>query len=238
MNNKRIEEILSAGFGDHDGELGQLTDAERRELTAAKHMKQGLGALRDVPECQLSNERLRNAILASAVQPRRFSAWNLASVAVACVAVAVVAVQTLSLPERSTPVAINDDREVGTVPSGTLGTDNGSTNAAVQTDTKDSETLVAKAGGSRSPATSLENLSVPEAFEPAYRKNESEDDFASIIRDISISAETTSVNVVPPTVSEPEEHEPLVVVDSASVSRNGAARAKEVASYGDVVFGG
>jgi hypothetical protein len=35
-----------------------------------------------------------------------------------------------------------------------------------------------------------------------------------------------------------EERAPVVVVDSSTVSDNGAARAKEVASYADVVFGG
>jgi hypothetical protein len=211
-----------------DAVLAQMTNAQRNEFRLSNTIHAGLDSLKDVPEHQLSNERLRTAILATAVQPRRFSGWSLATAGVACLAVGLVALRAMSPTPSEGPVATNEPTVApfATGPDNASALDNGQTQIEAPREDRrnNSPTLVAK---------SVERETAP--MDPEYRLNESA--LASIVKsmDFSVGEEpeaATSMKV------DGAGKDSIVVVDPNSRTRNGAAKATEMASYGDVVFGG
>lgn len=81
MNRKREEELMQLAFGDLRREMGASreidTDPEAAKTYQAYcEMRDGLKALRDIPEMQLSTERLRDAILREGLHPKRGPVWN------------------------------------------------------------------------------------------------------------------------------------------------------------------
>ena len=64
-----------------DGQVSfeKLSATEQKEAQAFMHLRQDLRMLNDVPEHQMSNERLRDAILAASIQKKASPAsglWN------------------------------------------------------------------------------------------------------------------------------------------------------------------
>lgn len=110
MNRKREEELMQLAFGDLRREecrsfaSGIENDPEAEKMYGAYcEMREGLKALRDVPEMQLSTERLRDAILREGLAPKRESrfnfGWLAAPIAVgACAFVVVTAMRQPASP--------------------------------------------------------------------------------------------------------------------------------------------
>ena len=264
MNKKRIDEVLKAAFG--EGELRIATDAERAELRLANRLRDGLSALkevpehqlsnerlreaiyarmtpaerrqrvvdqavfdglqtlRDVPEHQLSNERLRNAILGSGVRPRRVNLWGYAAAGIACLAVAAIFFRGDFQPKPDpVHVALNDAPRVAPGADATLGL-SGEETPMVRRQPEAATTRP-------DPPTTTVN---PESVSPDYHTKLA-DGFGAVISNAAFGQEN-EVEVAPAALDAgPKE---VVVVDPASRTRNGAAAATEVASYGDVVIGG
>lgn len=111
--------ILQAAFGEADASaLAQVnaslsSDAGlAREFESLKQMKDALKDLKEVPECQLSIDRVRDAILSRSVRPQRRAVWLWPSL-VGAAATALVLVllsqeapqQSIASPSRSVVVA-------------------------------------------------------------------------------------------------------------------------------------
>lgn len=270
MKNKRIDEILKSAFGEMNRGIGPLDEEERVEFEKARAIREGLAALKDVPECQLSNERLRDAvmaqmtnaqrnefrlsntihagldslkdvpehqlsnerlqtaILATAVQPRRFNGWSLATAGVACLALGLVALRAMTPTQTEAPVVRNEP----TVAPFATGPDNASALENGQTQIEAPNT-----GGSSSAPTlvakSVERETAP--MDPEYRLSESA--LAGIVKSMDFSA-TEEPEPMATMKTDATAKDSIVVVDPNSRTRNGAAKATEMASYGDVVFGG
>jgi hypothetical protein len=273
MNKRRIDEILKCAFGELDGDLGRLTDAERSELEKMRRVRKGLAALKDVPECQLgserlhaailgrmtdaersehermqvvhdgmralkdvpecqlSNERLKDAILGSAVRPRRISAWSVATAGVACAAIALIALRGMGGPLERDMVVVNDPAST----AGPLGSDNASSILGEQSkiftppSTRVSET--SDEGGSDVAVAPV----VTEPSGPEFHKGTGE--FGNLISNRDL-VQDPEVAITPVALTSTAEREVVVVVDPDSVTRNGAAKATEMDSYSNVVFGG
>lgn len=114
MNRKREDELMQLAFGDlrrddSQGLHAQVeTDPEAAKAYGAYcEMRDGLRALKEIPEMQLSTERLRDAILKEGLQPKRESAWNWSWLAtpIAVGACAFVVVVALRKPAMDTPLA-------------------------------------------------------------------------------------------------------------------------------------
>lgn len=267
MKDKRIDEILKSAFGEMNRGIGPLNDEERVEFEKARAIREGLVALKDVPECQLSNERLRDAVLASmsnaqrnefrlsntihegldalkdvpehqlsnerlqtailatAVQPRRFNGWSLATAGVACLAIGLVALRALT-PEPTQPTVVRNET-VEPSPSGpdhTSVSATGQSKIDVPTRETESSSLVVKNQTRETAPT-----------DPDYRL--AANAFSDYVRSMDI--ESSEAPVAPEAVDAGSEStETIVVVDPNSRTRNGAAKATEMASYGNVVFGG
>lgn len=112
MNRKREEELMQLAFGDlRREESGRLQAELNGDPEAVKafdvycEMREGLKALRDVPEMQLSTERLREAILRDGLQPKRTPAWNWSWLAtpIAVGACAFVVVSAMRKPAEILP---------------------------------------------------------------------------------------------------------------------------------------
>jgi len=115
MNRKREEELMQLAFGDLRREMGHVQGEISADPEAAKtyqaycEMREGLKALRDVPEMQLSTERLRDAILKEGLQPKPASGWNWSWLAtpIAVGACAFVVVTMMRKPATPFPGAEN-----------------------------------------------------------------------------------------------------------------------------------
>src|SRR5687768_3632873 len=119
MNRRLEEELLQTAFGEASPEEMALLESRvmsdpeaAKALRTYQFMKEGLKDLGDVPEHQLSTERLRHAILEQGLKPKRESGnpfvWLLMPAAVAALAFVVV----FNRPQSSGPstgpsVAIN-----------------------------------------------------------------------------------------------------------------------------------
>lgn len=272
MKDKRIDEILKSAFGDLNRGLGPLTEEERLEFEKARAIRDGLAALKDVPECQLSterlrdavyasmtpaqrtefqlsnkihagldslkdvpehqlsNERLRTAVLGSAVRPRRISGWSLVTAGVACLAVGLAALRELTPTPVENPIVKNDTTTVPT----TGGSDNASVRGTDQTKID----VPTGDQGAKSPTfVAIKDAAETAPMSPDYRSFEGA--LAGIVKemDFSLSEEPVApaaMNAGPEVATK----DTIVVVDPNSRTRNGAAKATEMASYGDVVFGG
>lgn len=100
MKRKDRDAILQRAFGELDADQASRADSLidsspelAREARALAEMKEGLRGLREIPECQLSVERLRDAILRDEMGARTRPAMRWASVLtpVAATGLAVVA---------------------------------------------------------------------------------------------------------------------------------------------------
>lgn len=231
MKNNRFDEILNAGFGDHEGNLGELTVSERRELEQAKAMKEGLKALKEVPEHQLSNDRLRNAILGQAVKPRRSVFWSYAGATAMVAVVGFIALKLVSPDNVRPQVASNSGHEVqgGSAPEDVDAVGGNTSSDSVGQSNMKRETIVAAAdtndGSPDLGYTAVDAL----VMEPEYRAN-MEEGLAPTLQNASL--------VEAPAIESASMSGPVVVVESGSTTPNGAAMAREVESYGNVVFGG
>jgi hypothetical protein len=265
MNNKRIDNVIGAAFGEaHVGELNaaekaefakaqalrkglaslkdvpphqlsnerlrdallaSMTPAQRAEFDAGQKVSAGLKALRDVPQHQLSNERLRDAILGT-VASRRRHGWAYATATLACIAVALVAVRNLG-PAEPSP-AHNDTPFVASGLDGSTAPDE--RQSAVR---PAAQPTPVERPAQRNPRSRVV------ANGPAYHELADPSNFEDIVRNISFDvAEDVAAPAGMEAAAPSTDRTALVVVDSASTTPNGAAKATELSSYGDVVFGG
>src|SRR5690606_40471200 len=118
MSNKDFDLLAKAAFGESDLSEDRLIeewlaqDAQAQEQhTQFVALKEGLRSLADVPECQLSSERLRDAILSQGVKPVRTTTWlKWAAPALVAASLGLFAIYGLpKTPASNTPVAVNSN---------------------------------------------------------------------------------------------------------------------------------
>lgn len=132
MKRKNEETLIELAFGDlSPAEADRLRaeiarDAESQAtLQAYEDLRASIGRLRDIPEMQMSRERLRHAILAGGLKESRKWQWNWigAPVAIAAVAFAVTMVvrrPALPLPGGAGLTAMSADAPIGLTMDPTL----------------------------------------------------------------------------------------------------------------------
>lgn len=99
----RRDDLIQHVFGDLDERRSRQLDAESalrpeiaREAQALRRLREDLRTLRDIPECQLSTDRVRDAVLRSEMKarPRLSLVWLGAPVAVGLVLLALFLLRT------------------------------------------------------------------------------------------------------------------------------------------------
>ncbi|MCA0362055.1 MAG: hypothetical protein LCH41_13510 [Armatimonadetes bacterium] len=111
MTNKDFDALIRSAFqeeeaGDRELVAGEASEAMKKEAQAYATLREDLHALRDIPECQMSTERLREAILARGMKPKRVIPWWQPAFAMAaCAAVAALALapgmKSAGMPEKT-----------------------------------------------------------------------------------------------------------------------------------------
>lgn len=111
---RREDELIELAFGELDGARAEELRSEcscdpkaRQALSDYQEMREALRCLKDIPEMQMSSERLRDAILKEGLKPHRapWFNWNLlAWPAAACLMVA-IGVNTVHRLQGSAPSA-------------------------------------------------------------------------------------------------------------------------------------
>ena len=217
----------------HRAILGSMSDAQRTEHRNSLIVHQGLNALKDIPECQLGNERLRDAILGNAVRPRRVSGWSFATAGIAVLAIAAIAFR-MNGSGGEAPVVKNDSP----TSFGPSVDDNASlemgNQSTVQVPPSQRSSRENLAGASQPMTKESGDLVADNSVGPDYHSTS--DVFSIIVSNLDFGPSQGIVAV--PDAATTSSHEPIVVVDPNSRTRNGAAKATEMDSYGDVVFGG
>ena len=70
MNRKRKDQLMSLAFGDLKNEdIHQVSSEESRQLESYRALREDLKMLNNIPAHQLSNERLRDAVLGQGLKP-------------------------------------------------------------------------------------------------------------------------------------------------------------------------
>jgi len=262
VKNKRIEDILRDAFGELDGDLGKMTEAERTEHEKARLICEGLRSLAAVPEHQLSHERLHSAILASMTPAERAEHEQALRIREGLLALRDVpecqlsnerlqdAILSSAVQSRRSPswalagavactalviVAYQMFFSPGTGASPVVREDA----VPVPFEQPISEPLFAKATESSDPVEAVRNEVRAELNRPP----------AAAADGVRLSGEPSyrsDARPLDPYLMQPVsfdaetavEVEGIVVVDSGTTTRNGAYMATELASYGEVVIGG
>lgn len=248
MSKNRRDQILNMAFGETDTDgmaYESLSENERAELETLKGMREGLKSLSDVPECQLSPERLRSAILGNAVKKRPAQSWGFATGTIAFVAVALIAFQA--------GVFDKDDLNIASSTAEISNTDivdtidiSGSGSSSDYGDILANATGTSETGVSTAPNSEV--LSDPGNFGGSdasresdwgtYALNNRSGNYGPltpiVYYPIDEDVEVT-LAVIP---GEDEISGPLVVVDNSVEDMYGSYVATEVETFGDVVFGG
>lgn len=102
------ELLMSALDGIDDLDLSQLDSKQAKEFQALSLLKSDLKLLNDIPECQLSSERLRRRILEEGMQPKaqpRGWFWFASAGAISCACMAAAAVMIWNWYQPSAPTA-------------------------------------------------------------------------------------------------------------------------------------
>ncbi len=120
MNNEQMDALFRKVFGDvENGDeqlLGSLNgEAINREETILSNLKMELKNLGEVPECQLSTDRLRDAILAKGTMREPVSPfmnwWKFAVPVAAC---AVLVAFVMQMPKGGSPVDLAGSSSIAT----------------------------------------------------------------------------------------------------------------------------
>ena len=253
----RKDLIIKAGFGElspgDQAKLDALTPEEREQVEQVKIVRDGLKALRDVPECQMSSERLRDAILNQGVAPSRQSRpWAFAVVAAAAILVAYFGAQldvlgepdTVSVVDPvSTGVALQDVIPLlGSVdPSlGTSEDSGGDENPILPSDPAITDVVarvIPNTGRVRtSRGTSRDEDTVDWGI-PLWQGS-SEGGMAPVNFDPQPDSDFFPAFSADAGSQDDEYSDNLVVIDYVENPDTGAFVATEVETFGDVVFGG
>lgn len=255
MSRHNEDELIQLAFEDLQG---QEQAAAKERLAADPHaqkmmaeysaMREGLKSLRDIPECQLSTERLRDAILGQGLKPKpRFSLaqWAFAPAAVLLVAFGITMMannRTSVTPSSSTAFVEKPSHastDLGPVasltapsPHETLVPTPERLRETVQVVSKTTDSAVRSTA--KVPAVTLASAPAPVK---APRNNQKEAEFVA-----PISAANGIECAIPPdslamTVTS-ETSAPIVVIGEESDLETGASRAMEVETPKNVVIGG
>ncbi|MCH8978149.1 MAG: hypothetical protein IH945_02770 [Armatimonadetes bacterium] len=246
MKKSRRDQILTTAFGDADAlDLNGLTDEERAEFEDARQLSEGLKTLREVPECQLSTERLVAAVLSNAVKKRQTFGWGHAAAAAAFGVMAIFALQSSLFnfgEESEGNVAFGPPVTEGAV---------GTINVPVPGAPPSADSSEVDIEHSAGPSTDDVAPPAPMVPEDVAQPSEtpvpppiavvvaSNDSLGATMEPAALRAgDVAEITTVALEASEPEARQPLVIVDSAYEDENGTFVAIEVETFGDVVFGG
>ena len=258
---KDIDKLIEAVFEGHDGALDGLDAESRREVSTLNTLKADLKLLRDVPECQLTTEHLKQAVLNQ--KPQRSTGvkglWLWSPLALAA-GVAVVFFMAKSPNTLNAPLA-REDKPAITIVAPTPGSDASTDN--------NSDSPVAVAPRDVTPGDDdYAYIVEPPArvtSKPVYRAKRKRNDGA--VRDTqpaasrsveqldgklaasssaprfdgggSKAATEADVTVAMKDSSNvPKTAEPVVVVTERPNADTGLAEAEEISRPSDVVFGG
>ena len=209
-------------------------------LRSYKEMREGLSALRDVPEMQLSCDRLRDAILAGGLKEPRFGGWTtwLAAPAIVAVAFAVTLMvrrPAVPLPGGGVSVAQMDtgstrvslDPNLGTyqpVPFGEM--DFKVTTKSKSTGIEQPKSTQTRVASNNAPRVKVADRTVVAKFDPSNP--------AKLSGSAEIPTSPVSVEKGAPEM----QTAALIRIDPEKNGETGAMTATEVESASNVVIGG
>lgn len=239
MNNKRKDQLLNLAFDETpEGEIVELSTDDRRELEALRTLKQDLKALRPTAECQVSVERIRDAILGQEIRSRR--AWR-PWVFGATVPVAAAILALFFLPRTSDIEP--EEQGSPSIVARTVAAPEVQPEVRTTSGWSEEDARRAIASAMIAMQTLAPQVSATEPA-PAAPRRVPESHAKRTVRPANrvthqpvtkvTSAPTRSVTPPAPTA----QPEPIVVISSTEDSKTGALRASEVESSYDVVIGG
>ncbi len=251
---KRRDEIIHAAFeGGAESLRPRLDRAGKKELDGLIDIKSALKSLADVPECQLSNEHLRNAVLNRPSVPTRPRTYWLATPLVMAAGLAAVFFLSRPQPATNSPVAERSGTSVpATLPIESV-PQKGSAEEHVAVKVRDNvpapSVVAAQAASTTRPVRRhhaaskapkidsglvvrlADSNTFDGAHEAANRSTASDVAATESYKDVAASESL-------PTAGGAVESAPEPVVVITRDTGNGASEAQEVKAPSNVVFGG
>lgn len=243
MKDKRKDLLIAYAFGDLTEEemaAFETDEAERAELNRLARLRRDLKQLNYAPECQLSVERVRDAILQHEIRQRRD--WRPLILAMpAAAALALVAFFSTrtgidpGVPQTSAIVAESAEQKPFVVRSEP---DLVTSPPISDADVVQLVSITLAALGVR-PVSTDEPVRVAslEQRKPAARRKQASTVLASRSSPTKEAAPNRATPVAAPT-TQPQPMEPIVMISDDEDKTTGARRANEVETTSDVVIGG
>ena len=258
----RRDLIIKAGFGelssDEQGRLEFLSPEEIEQVEQLKKVREGLKALREVPDCQMSSERLRDAILNQGVAPSRQSRpWTFAVVAAAAILVVFFGSQLDVLVPGDTVSSLDSgdpESDLGAVlppdTGGIVNSDGIGNTEPSESGAANGESFVAVLGASVAANVGRFRPSNNSASRGGSRADDTEEwgvppwqggpggSMSFVNFDPQPDFDVGLHFLAPADPLDDEYSDNLIVVDYVENPDTGAFVATEVETFGDVVFGG
>jgi len=255
MKRKNEELLIELAFGDLDAAEAERLRSElandptqQATLRSYEELRASIGGLRDVPEMQLSRERLRDAILAGGLrETRRLDRWTWLGAPVAIAAVAFAFTLILRQPSVPLPsgvaLATNSAEEPFASMDPTLNRDSGSVASLFG-----NEDLKPFAFSERTEPT----VEKPKITAPAEKRvrvvrtePKTQVEPAPVVNEPGPAAATLASASTPPstdagmmTAGVAEESSEIIVLTAETDIDTGARRATSMESSSNVVIGG
>ncbi|MBV6456942.1 MAG: hypothetical protein HONBIEJF_00047 [Fimbriimonadaceae bacterium] len=234
-----MDELLTAAF---EGETAGVSS----EVTRLRAVKSDLLRLKtELPECQLSTERMRDAILNAGIKPKR-SYWNWlapASAVTACLAFVMI-FRSGSESVRGAEDIAKAVPPIFEKPVSDTADSNPSTPSIAKSSSKPIEEIVVASKSSPKPKAAVKRVAVRDKSADANSERKSGTSSSMALAQTTPKAESTEAatdTMVATTALGPwdKAEEPgVIVIDTQEDLNTGANRASEVATPSNVVISG
>lgn len=240
----RKDQLIEFAFGelsDTEKQSLSLTASEKKELEGLASLCADLRALRDVPECQISTERMRDAVLKAEIRQRRdWRRWLPLTAVPAAAALALLALNFVKPPAVTQPTNIAaTERPISSPLVATRVEDNG-----MSFDASDAAAFMLNAAAvveslatNEQPVAPVVNRSSKPRPRNRVRMTTARNQ--PVVRAVAKTqpaADTAApVRSIPAPTNQPE---PIVMISNEQDNNTGARRANEVETSHDVVIGG
>lgn len=240
----RKDQLIQCAFGELSQAEKQnlnLSATERQEMEAFASLRTDLRALREVPDCQISTERMRDAVLKAEIRQRQD--WRRWLPLAAVPAAAVLALVALNLAKAPDAPAVNhlaaSEKPIST-PLVVRRTDD------TTPTTFDASDVAAFMLNATAFVDSLATETEPKPTAPRTKRNKTRISTRLVSSRTQPSARLSSkkeaptapvaaVRSIPAPTDQPE---PIVMISNEQDNNTGARRANEVETSHDVVIGG
>lgn len=242
----RLETAFDGSVTDVERLRATLTGSDLRDFDDMVQIRTDLKALRDVPECQLTVDHLRSAVLGRTQRKSpSLGPWLVWTPVAAAAAFAVMLFNRPAAAPNPAKPSPDVATTVGAAPAlqppveETLSTkDELTSQPTTGAEDRAAETVVAKAAPTLAAKSALRRSLSPRRDSRRSALSSARDTVTTTVPTVPVASGPTAESGMATVAAMQPQPEPVVVVTETSNPDTGAAEAREVSRPSDVVFGG